>query len=225
MSFSVRAKSVTTRTADHTASVVHARASIDGGVARVSTFRRNPDSTEALMPTVLLRLYLKALSQDQTPGRRRRRNPGSRTQWWAGGYGVLDDCDPALVDFLVERGAVIDAHAAARLGKLPEPTDLVAADPEAVHARGGDGQTPLHFASTVDIAAFLLAHGAEIDALDVHHESTPAQYMLRVEQKRHYPRDRQDVARYRCSFELALCTCSLRPFTHFWTATEDSGGS
>ncbi len=28
------------------------------------------------------------------------------------------------------------------------------------------------------------------------HESTPAQYMLRVEQKRHYPKDRQDVARY-----------------------------
>jgi hypothetical protein len=65
-----------------------------------------------------------------------------------------------------------------------------------VHARGGDGQTPLHFASTVEIAQFLLAQGAEIDALDVDHESTPAQYMLRVEQKRHYPHDRQDVARY-----------------------------
>jgi hypothetical protein len=31
---------------------------------------------------------------------------------------VLDDCDPGLVDFLVERGAVIDAHAAARLGMI-----------------------------------------------------------------------------------------------------------
>ena len=28
------------------------------------------------------------------------------------------------------------------------------------------------------------------------HESTPAQYMLRVDQTRHYPQDRQDVARY-----------------------------
>ena len=120
----------------------------------------------------------------------------SRTQWWAGGFGVLDDCDPGLVDFLVERGAVIDAHAAARLGKLPELTDLVEEDPEAVHAPGGDGQTPLHFASTVEIAAFLLDHGAEIDALEVNHESTPAQYMLRVEQKRHYRRDRQEVARF-----------------------------
>jgi hypothetical protein len=35
-----------------------------------------------------------------------------------------------------------------------------------------------------------------MDARDLDHESTPAQYMLRVDQKRHYPRDRQDVARY-----------------------------
>ncbi len=69
-------------------------------------------------------------------------------------------------------------------------------DPAVVHARGGDGQTPLHFASTVEIAAFLLDHGAEIDALDVDHESTPAQYMLRDEQARHYPESRQEVARF-----------------------------
>jgi hypothetical protein len=119
-----------------------------------------------------------------------------RTQWWAGGFGVLDDCDPGLVDFLVERGAVVDAHAAARLGMMAKLADFVAADPAVVHSRGGDGQTPLHFASTVEIAGFLLDHGAEIDALDVNHESTPAQYMLRVEQKRHYPRDRQNVARH-----------------------------
>jgi hypothetical protein len=24
-----------------------------------------------------------------------------RTEWWAGGFGVLDDCDPGLVDFLI----------------------------------------------------------------------------------------------------------------------------
>jgi ankyrin repeat protein len=123
-------------------------------------------------------------------------NIHQRTEWWAGGFGVLDDCDPGLVDFLVERGAVIDAHAAARLGMTAKLTELVAADPDVVHAKGGNGQTPLHFASTVEIAQFLLDNGAEIDALDVNHESTPAQYMLRVEQKRHYPRDRQDVARY-----------------------------
>ena len=123
-------------------------------------------------------------------------NIRKRTEWWAGGFGVLDDCDTSLAEFLIERGAVLDAHAAARLGKIAELRALVAADASAVHARGGDGQTPLHFASTVEVAEFLLENGAEIDARDVDHESTPAQYMLRVDQKRHYPRDRQDVARY-----------------------------
>ncbi|MGA8028124.1 MAG: ankyrin repeat domain-containing protein [Bryobacteraceae bacterium] len=119
-----------------------------------------------------------------------------RTEWWAGGFGVLDDCDPSMVEFLVERGAVIDAHSAARLGMMPKLKELVAADPDIVHAKGGDGQTPLHFASTVEVAQFLLENGADIDARDVDHESTPAQYMLRAEQRRHYPNDRQDVARY-----------------------------
>jgi ankyrin repeat protein len=122
-------------------------------------------------------------------------NIQKRTAWWAGGFGVLDDCDPGLAEFLCERGAVLDAHSASRLGMLATLRALVADDATLVHARGGDGQTPLHFASTVEVAEFLLANGAEIDARDVDHESTPAQYMLRVEQKRHYPRDRQDVAR------------------------------
>ncbi len=119
-----------------------------------------------------------------------------RTEWWAGGFGVLDDCAPELVEFLIERGAVLDAHSAARLGRMAQLQELVAADPNPVHARGGDGQTPLHFASTVEIAEFLLEHGARIDERDIDHESTPAQYMLRVEHWRHYARDRQDVARY-----------------------------
>lgn len=119
-----------------------------------------------------------------------------RTDWWAGGFGLLDDCDPGLVEFLVERGAVLDSHSAARLGLIGKLRELIAADASLVHARGGDGQTPLHFASTIEIAQFLLEHGADIDAKDIDHESTPAQYMLRVDQKRHYPRDRQDVARF-----------------------------
>ena len=84
-------------------------------------------------------------------------------------------------------GAEVDIHAAARLGLIDRVRALVEQDPQAVHARGGDGQTPLHFAKTVQIAAYLLDHGAEIDAKDVDHESTPAQYMLG---------DRPDVARY-----------------------------
>jgi ankyrin repeat protein len=119
-----------------------------------------------------------------------------RSDWWAGGFGVMDDCDPSLVEFLTERGAVIDAHAASRLGLMQRLRELVTADPGVVHARGGDGQTPLHFASTIEVAEFLLANGADINARDVDHESTPAQYMLRVDQKRHYPHDRLDVARF-----------------------------
>jgi Ankyrin repeat len=123
-------------------------------------------------------------------------NINKRTEWWAGGFGVLDDCDPSLADFLIERGAGLNAHSAARLGRLDELRRFIASDPLVVHARGGDGQTPLHFASSVPVAELLLAAGADINALDVDHESTPAQYMLRVEQRRHYPEDRQSIARY-----------------------------
>jgi len=74
--------------------------------------------------------------------------------------------------------------------------ELLAADPGAAGARGANGQTALHFASSVEIAQYLLEHGAKIDARDLLHESTPAQHMLRVVQARHYPRDRQEIARY-----------------------------
>lgn len=109
-----------------------------------------------------------------------------RSHWWAGGFGVLDD-DRGLADFLIARGARVDAHAAARLGMLDKLRELVAVDPTVVAARGGDGQTPLHFACSVEVARFLLERGADIDALDVDHESTPAQFMMR---------DRREVARY-----------------------------
>src|SRR6516225_514292 len=120
----------------------------------------------------------------------------ARSRSWAGGMGVLDECLPELAPFLIERGALVDAHSAARLGKLETLQELVIADPYVVGARGANGQTPLHAASSTEIARYLLDHGAEIDARDVQHESTPAQHMLRVVQARHYPRDRQDVARY-----------------------------
>ena len=46
-------------------------------------------------------------------------------------------------------------------------------DPALVNAKGGDGKRPLHYARTVEIAEFLLDRGAEIDALDDDHSSTP----------------------------------------------------
>src|SRR5262249_29928124 len=79
---------------------------------------------------------------------------------------------------LIARGARIDIWAAANLGMMPELAALIAADPSLVHAKGGDGKRPLHFARTIEIARFLLEHGAEIDALDDDHESTPAQHLI-----------------------------------------------
>ena len=119
-----------------------------------------------------------------------------RGKSWAGGRGVLDECHPEMAEFLIERGAAIDAHSAARLGRLEKLKDLVDADSTLVDSRGDGGQTPLHFASTIEIAEFLLDRGADIHARDLLHESTPVQYMVRVVQARHYPRDRQDIARY-----------------------------
>src|SRR5580704_430682 len=104
-------------------------------------------------------------------------NVNQRTGWWAGSFGVLDCASSGLAGYLISRGAIIDIHAAARLGKIDRVRELLAADPRLVHARGGDGQLPLHFAATAEIAALLLDHGADINARDIDHESTPAQYM------------------------------------------------
>ena len=47
-------------------------------------------------------------------------NIRKRTEWWAGGFGVLDDCDPGMLEFLLDRGALLDAHSASRLGMIDE---------------------------------------------------------------------------------------------------------
>ena len=111
----------------------------------------------------------------------------AKSRWWAGGFGLLDWASPELAAYAIERGAIVDVHAAARLGLMDRLRELIALKPDLIHARGGDGQTPLHFASSVEIAAYLLDQGAEIDARDIDHESTPAQYMVDT---------RQEVARY-----------------------------
>src|SRR5580765_2760900 len=40
----------------------------------------------------------------------------ARSKWWAGGFGLLDTASPELAAHAIARGAVVDAHAAARLG-------------------------------------------------------------------------------------------------------------
>src|SRR5262249_44699739 len=87
----------------------------------------------------------------------------ARNDHWSGSTGVLDDCAPDMAAFLIEHGAVLDAHAAARLGMLDRLQEFVSADSGSVNARGWNGHTPLHLASTVEIAQYLLEQGADID--------------------------------------------------------------
>ena len=110
----------------------------------------------------------------------------AKSRWWAGGFGLLHGAEPDLAAYAIDRGAVVDIHAAARLGLIERLIELFAANHSLVHARGGDGQTPLHFAGSFEVAKFLLDQGADIDARDLDHESTPAQWMIK---------ERQDVAR------------------------------
>ncbi|MEM1180024.1 MAG: ankyrin repeat domain-containing protein [Acidobacteriota bacterium] len=110
-----------------------------------------------------------------------------RSDWWAGSWGVLDSGDADFADALIERGATLTVHAAARLGRLDELARLLDADPDGVHAPGGDGKQPLHFAATVEVATLLLERGADIDARDLDHVSTPAQWLALEE---------PEVARY-----------------------------
>ncbi|HZD47374.1 MAG TPA: ankyrin repeat domain-containing protein [Silvibacterium sp.] len=124
-------------------------------------------------------------------------NINERTRFWAGGFGVLDCASPALADHLISRGATIDIHAAARLGMIDRVRELLALDPQLVHARGGDGQLPLHFSASVEIAALLLDCGAEIDARDIDHESTAAQYLVSARKLMKWESpSRHDVVRF-----------------------------
>jgi ankyrin repeat protein len=101
-----------------------------------------------------------------------------RSDWQNGPYTVLDRADERTARFLLAHGAPLTPNVAARLGWLEDLEGLVGADPSLVHARGGDGQQPLHEAKTVAVADFLLDHGAGIDVPCIDHRSTPAQYAL-----------------------------------------------
>jgi len=102
-----------------------------------------------------------------------------KSEWCAGGFAPLHSIPESLVDelgpFLVASGTTVDIHAAAHLGDAERVAALVRQDSRQVHARGGDGKQPLHFARTTEIATQLLDAGADIEARDLDHESTPAQ--------------------------------------------------
>src|SRR5437773_74742 len=53
----------------------------------------------------------------------------ARSRWWAGGFGLLHGASPELAAYAIQRGAFVDAHAAARLGLIDRLRELVSANP------------------------------------------------------------------------------------------------
>jgi len=105
-------------------------------------------------------------------------DPNRRSDWWAGGFHALYSATPETAALLLRAGAEPDACAAAHLGDVDLLRRLLDQKPDRVHERGGDGQTPLHFAADTVVADLLLDGGADVDARDVDHRSTPAEWML-----------------------------------------------
>ena len=117
-----------------------------------------------------------------------------KSDWWAGGVSAMNwvagsmmGYNRELAEYLIERGATIDAHAAAGLDLPDKLHALIDENPDVVNERGPDGMTPLHFAATPQVAALLLEHGAEIDIQDIDHHGTAAQWTVGR---------RSDVSRY-----------------------------
>ncbi|HEV7990624.1 MAG TPA: hypothetical protein VGP25_02315 [Gemmatimonadaceae bacterium] len=119
-------------------------------------------------------------------------DPNRKSDWWAGGFHALHVATGAAADRLLAGGAVPDACAAAHLDRPDLLETMIANDPACVHQRGGDGQTPLHFATSRRVVDLLLDAGAELDARDVDHRSTPAEWML----ERARGAGRYELARY-----------------------------
>ena len=119
-------------------------------------------------------------------------DPNRRSSWWAGGFHPLHSARGSVAERLIAAGAVPDACAAANLDRPDLLAVMLAEDSRRAHERGGDGQTPLHFARSRQVVDLLLAAGADPDARDVDHRSTAAQWMLGD----HPDGPRLDLARY-----------------------------
>lgn len=102
----------------------------------------------------------------------------AKSQWWAGDFSVLEGASARAAEQLIERGAIITAHAAAEQGWLDWLDDAYQSDRSTIHAHGGDGKTPLHYATDPAVMDWLLERGADLEARDIDHASTPLQWQL-----------------------------------------------
>ncbi len=100
------------------------------------------------------------------------------SEWLAPGFWARS-LDENTVQSLIDRGAVISAHAAAALGMVSELEAILDSNPEAADEKGGDGARPLHFARNVETAALLLKRGAHINTIDDDHASPPTHWLLK----------------------------------------------
>jgi ankyrin repeat protein len=105
-------------------------------------------------------------------------DPNARSDWWAGGFHPLYSATGPAAERLLAAGAVADACGAAHLDRADLLRAILHEDPSRVHERGGDGQTPLHFARSQEVADLLIEHGADLDARDRDHRASPAEWMV-----------------------------------------------
>jgi ankyrin repeat protein len=130
-------------------------------------------------------------------------DPNQRSGWWAGGFHALHSATGAAAERLLAAGAIPDACAAAHLDDAALLARMLKDDPTRVAERGGDGQTPLHFARSQRVIDLLLDAGADINARDIDHRATAAEWML----------DRaRDAGRYALAQYLVDCGASADVF-------------
>jgi ankyrin repeat protein len=105
-------------------------------------------------------------------------DPNKRSDWWAGPFHPLHGATGAVAERLLAAGSNPDACGAANLDRPDLLARMIAEDPARVHERGGDGKMPLHFARSRRVVDLLLDAGADIDARDIDHRSTAAEWMI-----------------------------------------------
>lgn len=110
-------------------------------------------------------------------------DPNQLSDWAAGPWNALQIALSSGYDevaqLLVARGAKLGVHELAGLGRAEELEAHLKQHPDQVHASGGDGCTPLHFAATPECVDILLNAGANIEARDIDHYSTPLHYLAK----------------------------------------------
>ena len=102
----------------------------------------------------------------------------ARSQWWAGDFHILEVTSAQAAERLIKRGAEITVHAAAEQGWLDWLESAYERDKTIINRRGGDCKTPLHYATDPAVMDWLLARGADLEARDLDHASTPLQWHL-----------------------------------------------